>query len=172
MKRVLLLATLLIGPANAEAPLLLSPTGLGDVQVGWDIDRLGRQLHDKLPYNPYLNRGCGIVTAKQQEAYGITYMIEDKILTRINVDYYGTDPRPLEIKTEAGVGLGSSEEDLAKAYAGKMRVEKNPGDPSWHTIYVDTPDQTHAVVFETDGKKVKSMRAGLYPAVSYPDGCN
>ncbi len=172
MKRVLFLAALLTGVAHAEAPLVLSPTGLGDVRVGSKVDQLERVVRDKLAYNPYLNHGCGVTTSKDFEAYGVTYMLEANVLTRINIDYYGTDPRPLEIKTAAGIGLGSSEDDVAKAYAGQMRVEKNPGDPTWHTIYVDSPDQTHALAFETDGKKVKSMRAGLYPGVSYPDGCN
>lgn len=172
MKRVLFLAALLTDTANAEVPLVLSATGLGDIEVGTDVGRLQRMVDGPLPYDHYANHGCGVVTTKEQEAYGISYMIESNILTRINIDYYGNDPRPLEIKTAAGIGLGSTEAEIAKAYKGKMRIENDTGDPTWHTIYVDSPDQKDALVFETDGKTVKSMRAGAYPGVSYPDGCN
>jgi hypothetical protein len=172
MKRVLLLAIMLTGTAHCQSPRVLAPTGMGVIQVGMDVDELNRVLHTKLPYVDYVNHGCGVVSSKELEPYGITLMVESSHLTRINVDFYGNDPRPREIKTAAGIGLGSPEQDVTAAYAGKTRIVPNPEDPTWHTIYVDDPDGQHALIFETDGTKVKSMHAGVYPGVAYPDGCN
>lgn len=172
MRRALLVTVLLTGVAHCQVPQVLSPAGLGDIHVGMEIDQLERVVRAKLPYAEYVNHGCGVVSTKEFEPYGITFMVESKRLTRINVDFYGTDPHPLEIKTAEGIGLGSSEQDVTKAYAGRMRIAPNPEDPSWHTISVDDPDKQHAIIFETNGTKVKSMRAGAYPGVSYPNGCN
>ena len=149
----------------------LSMNGIGPLKVGAQQEIVERYLHDKLPYNQYANHGCSTVSTQQLEPTGLSFMLEKKILTRINVDYYGTDPRPLEIKTDTGVGLGSSEDDVRKAYPGAV-VKPNPADPTWHTIVMETPDHTRGIIFETDGKTVKSMRAGENPAINYANGCN
>jgi hypothetical protein len=36
---------------------------------------------------------------------------------------------------------------------------------------VDTPDHTRGMIFETDGKTVKSLRVGEYPSIENPAGC-
>jgi hypothetical protein len=156
----------------AEPSLTLSPTGYGPYKIGLPIDVLERVARAKLPYNPYNNHGCSLVSSLEFEPQGIVFMIDKKRLTRINLDFFGTDPRPLLIKTDTGIGLRSSEEDLLKAYAGRTRIDKNALDPNWHTIYVDEPDRLHTIIFETDGRKVKSIRLGEYPDVSNPAGCN
>lgn len=173
MKRALLFVVLFAscGTASGADPLLTND-GLGNVRVGMQIDRLERAVHSALPYNPYANHGCSVVTAPEVEPFGISYVIEQKILTRINVDFYGSDPRPLTIKTEAGVGLGSAEGDVTKAYGSRVRIAPNAADPTWHTLYVDEPDHTRGIIFETDGKKVKSIRVGEYPSITNQVSCN
>jgi hypothetical protein len=174
MKRILYVAVLCAVCAAAwgeEPNRALSALGLGDIEIGIPVDKLERMVHGKVPYNPFNNHGCSTVTTPAFEPRGISFMIEKKRLTRINVDFYGTDPRPLDIKTDMGIGLRSSEENLLKAYAGRTRIEKNALDPNWHTIYVDEPDKLRTIIFETDGQKVKSIRAGEYPGVSNPAGC-
>ena len=102
---------------------------------------------------------------------GLSFTIESGYLTRVNVEFYGTDPRSLLIKTEAGIGLGSREEDVLKAYP-RAKVNPNPADPTWHTIIAEAPDRTRGIVFETNGKTVKSMRAGATPAINFANGCS
>lgn len=172
MKRVLLFIVLAaVTTAAARADLVLTSKGLAPVEIGMSLESLERALRTKMPYSDYVNHGCAVVTSKVVEPYGVSFMIEMRRLTRIGLDFYGTDPRPLGIKTDTGVGLTSSEEDVLKAYGDRARVEPNPQDPSWHTIIVDDPDHNKAIVFETNGKTVKSIRAGLYPAVMSRTGC-
>lgn len=172
MKSELIFVILFAGAAAAAEPgPVLSVTGLGKAELGMPVDRVERELSDKLGYSPYDNHGCSVITTHKMEPTGVSVVIDTKILTRINVDFYGTDPRPLDIKTGEGIGLTSSEEDLTKAYAGRMRIEKNELDPTWHTIYVDAPDRKSALVFETNGKTVKSMRTGYYPGIIGHNGC-
>jgi len=159
-------------PALAEdTPWILSQDGIGPVKIGMKYEQVERFLMTKLGYSPYVNHGCSTVISKQMAPLGITFMIETNRLTRINVDFYGTDPRPLNIKTDAGIGLGSSEEDLLKAYP-TARIKPDPADPTWHTIFVEAPDQSKGLVFETNGKTVKSMRGGANPAISLRNSCD
>lgn len=174
MKRAFLVLVLLATTAPAFAddiPNGLNEDGIGNIKVGINVDRLEQLLHDKLGYNQYTNHGCSTLTTRHLETTGISMMIENKILTRINVDYYGKSELPLTIKTDTGLGLGSNEADVLKAYP-NAKVKRNAADPTWHTIFVETPDLSKGIVFETDGKTVKSMRAGANPAISYPNGCN
>jgi hypothetical protein len=173
MKRAVLFAVLLASamPAFAiEFSTNLSEDGLGNVKIGMPVEQIELQFHDKFGYNPYENHGCSMLTTPLLEPTGISVMIEAKHLTRINIDYVGKSALPATIKTSKGIGLGSSEEDVLKAYP-NARVKVNPADPTWHTIFAETPDQAKGIVFETNGKAVKSMRAGVNPAISYPNGC-
>ena len=173
MRALILFAVLLAAvPACAdETAWILTEDGIGPMKTGMDDTQMEHYLHSKLGYNPYDNHGCSTLINKELTPLGITFVIESKRLTRVNVDFYGTDPRPLNIKTAAGIGLGSSEEDVLKAYPA-ARVKPNPADSTWHTIFVDAPDHSKGLVFETNGKTVKSMRGGANPAISYPNGCN
>ncbi len=174
MKRVLLLVALLAGcgaALAADPASLLSANGVGKLKVGMPIADLERIVHAGQSYDPYANHGCSVVTAKALSPWGLSFQIEDKHLTRINVDYYDTNTRPTLIKTAKGIGLGSSEADVIKAYAGRVRVKPNPQDPTWHTLYVDTPDHRRGMAFETNGKTVQSLRVGEYPSIENKEGC-
>ena len=174
MMRALVLSFVVLAacPALAEdAPWILSQDGIGPVKIGMDYELIERYLTTKLGYSPYENHGCSTVISKFLAPRGVTFTIDAKHLTRINVDYYGTDPRPLTIKTDAGIGLGSSEEDVLKAYP-NARIKPLPADPTWHTIFVDSPDLSKGLVFETNGKTVKSMRGGANPAISLRNSCD
>lgn len=176
MKRVLgpVLAVAIAVTAGATAEPIYSPLsiqGLGPLKFGYTADQMQRFLHDKMAYNPYANHGCSVFTTQELEPTGISFMVQQKILTRVNVDFYGNDPRPLEIKTDKGIGLRSTEDEVKAAYPNAV-IKANPADPTWHTIVVDAPDHMSGMIFETDGKTVKSIRAGQYPAISQADGCN
>jgi hypothetical protein len=159
-------------PAVADdLPRNLGPDGLGDIKIGMPVDKVELLLSNKLGYNPFANRGCSVLTTPKLEPTGLSLMIESRRLTRINVDYVGKSPIPETFKTDAGIGLGSTEQDVLKAYP-DARVKANPADPTWHTIIADVPDHSKGIVFETDGKTVKSMRAGSNPAISYANGCD
>ncbi len=174
MKRVFVLSVLLAATVPALAfdyPNGLSMDGIGNVMIGTDIDRVEMLLRGKLGYSQFENHGCGVVTTPTLESTGLSFVIEAKKLTRVNVDYYAKSPLPLTIKTDTGIGLGSSEADVMKAYP-NAKVKLNPADPTWHTITDESPDRTKGIVFGTDGKTVKSMRAGATPTVNYANACS
>lgn len=174
MKYALVLSIVLAAaaPAFADDALNgLSPEGLGKLKIGTPFDKVEMQLGEKLGYNQYEHGGCSMLTTKKLEPLGVSVVIDAKVLARINIDFFSKSTLPEAIKTDTGIGLGSTEEAVRKAYP-NARVKPNPGDPSWHTIIVETADHTKGIVFETDGKTVKSMRAGTYTAIAFAEACS
>ncbi|MDR3528352.1 MAG: hypothetical protein P4L57_13850 [Rhizomicrobium sp.] len=174
MKAGLVLAFLVVsgGIALADDPApVFSADGYANIKIGMTPDQLERAVRQKLTFNPFANHGCSLFTTPQMELVGLSFVVDRKILVRINVDYFSASSKPRSIKTAAGVGLGSSEEELLSAYGSAAVVKPNPGDPSWHTVTIESPDHSNGLIFETDGKKVTSMRAGSYPAITLINGC-
>jgi len=176
MKRSLALSLVLVALAGRPAfageveSWVLSPDGIGPATVGINVDHLQNALQEKLTYDGARHGDCSRITNKNLAPMGLSFTIESGYLTRVNVEFYGTDPRPLLFKTEAGIGLGSREEDLLKAYPG-ARLKPNPADPTWHTVIAESPDHTRGMVFETNGQTVKSIRVGDYRAISHLNEC-
>jgi len=157
--------------ALADEAAVLAADGYARLKIGMTPEKMESVLGQKLGYSPYVNHGCSVVTTPQMERLGLNFVIDSKKLVRINVDYYSANSEPRKTKTSAGVGLSASEDEVLKAYGAEAIVKPNPADPQWHTIFVDTPDHASGIAFETDGKTVKSMRAGTYPALSTATGC-
>jgi len=144
MKCAFVLAALFATTVPALAvdyPNGLSMDGIGKVTIGMDIDRVELLLHDKFGYNQYEKHGCSLLTTPKLETTGLSFMFESKKLSRVNVDYFAKSPLPLTIKTDTGIGLGASEEDVLKAYPG-AKVKPNPADPTWHTIIAEASDRS------------------------------
>jgi hypothetical protein len=172
MKRILAFAILAaLGTAAwaDDADLVLSSKGLGMLPVGTRFHSLEAILQQKLPDNILVSPECTILTAKRIEPLGLSVMLEGGVVTRVSVEY--TANGPSAIKTAEGIGLGASEDEVKAAYGDKVRVQPNRYDPTWHYLVVDSPDKKGAVIFETNGKKVTSIRAGDYPSVAYTEGC-
>jgi len=153
--------------ANAAAPVF-SANGLDPVKIGDTIARLGIDLRQRVDVGAQ-GDSCVLFSTRDGENFGISYLISDRVLARINVDYYGTSTDPTTIRTAEGIGLGSTEEDVMKAYGARVRAEPDTGDPTWHYLYVDDPASGRGLRFDTDGKKVTSMHAGQYPELK--GGC-
>jgi hypothetical protein len=169
----LVLAALAAGSAFADdvESWVLSQDGIGPATVGMKIDQLQKAIRETLAYDPVSNNGCSQLTNKHLGPMGLSFTLEAGYLTRVDVEFYGTDPRPRLFKTEAGIGLGSREEDLLKAYPG-ARIKPNPADPSWHTVIAENPEHTKGMVFETNGQTVKSIRMGNFRAISHLKQCD
>jgi hypothetical protein len=84
--------------------------------------------------------------------------------------------RPSVVRTASGVGIGSTEDEVMRTYAGRIRVEPHPYTGrrgGQYLIYTpaDPSDQHLSLIFETDGQRVVSFRAGLKDAVGLIEGC-
>lgn len=159
---------LLTGTATADPTLSLD--GYGPLKFGMSAEQVLRALQNEKPYNTAASGACEQIALPQFKAAGLRFMVEEQKLVRIDVDF---DSGTVETsaQTDKGIALRSKEEDVLAAYPGAI-VKRNPADPSWHSIVVQTPDKSRGLIFETNGKTVKSIRAGLTPVISSTEGCN
>jgi hypothetical protein len=143
----LLAAVLSLTGAFAAAPAL-SLDGFGPFKFGMPTEHVRRiqqneqSLQDGKPYNVAATdvtatNACQQFTLPQYKGSGLRFTAEKKKLVRIDVDF---DSGTVETsaQTDKGIGLRSAEEDVLKAYPDAV-IKRNPGDPTWHTIIVETP---------------------------------
>jgi hypothetical protein len=176
MKRALTFIVLFAGCCTAlaaEPNLILTPDGLGPMQIGMTAKELQAVLRQKLEFDvaPTDASACGTVSTNRSQALGVSFTLDDRRVIRISVDFIGKGS-PSPVRTEAGIGLNSTEDEVKQAYGDRLVVKPHPYDPSWHYFVVDSPDHSRAIVFETNGTKVIHIRAGDYPSIIQPDGCS
>ena len=94
----------------------------------------------------------------------VTFMVVDERIARIDIDGPG-------LLTHAGVGVGSTEAEVLKAYASRATVEPHPYTaPEGHYIVI-APEGGRGAIFESDGARVLSFRVGETDAVRWIEGC-
>ncbi len=94
-----------------------------------------------------------------------SFMVVDERVVRIDVTGRG-------FLTAAGIGVGSLESEVHEAYAGRVTVSVHPYlEPQEHYLMVE-PQHGFAMIFETDGTKVTSYRAGKIAQVRWIEGCS
>lgn len=118
-----------------------------------------------LPTDPE-KQACDYVSLPVLPA-GVGMMVFGDTVVRIDVDTTG-------IRTREGIRVGTPEPDVVATYAGRVRVESHPySGPEWHYVIVTPPsDSTFRMIFETDGKRVRSFRVGFRRAVDLIEGCS
>jgi hypothetical protein len=155
---------------NADAnPRQPSPTativtfdGLGRARIGASLAQLREAgpVPDAGPGGP----GCRIVRPDWMPP-GTRIMLAGDTVARIEVDSTS------QVRTIDGAAIGDSETRIHQLYP---RVETQPAkyEPSGHYLIVPSPnDTTRRIVFETDGKTVRTYRVGRRPEVDFVEGC-
>ena len=151
--------------ASAAARLYVSPDGVGPVRTGWSLAQLNAAIGEQLRPTYDVNPECDYVDPAALPP-GIALMVERDTVVRIDVDTTG-------ITTLEGAGVGDTEARVRELYKGRVQVQphKYTG-PVGHYLVVTWPGDTlRLLIFETDGEKVVSYRAGIRPAVEYVEGC-
>lgn len=174
MKRILPvlgIAALLLSAASAgDQGLALSVDGVGPFKIGMPDEQIYRILQNEPPYSLGASNGCKQFTPPQMEPMGLSFVVDRNRLIRIDVEFGAGTSQPTA-RTDAGIGLGSAEDDVLRAYPAAV-IKTNPADPAWHSIVVEAPDHSRGLIFETNGKTVKSMRAGEKATLSLEKVCD
>ena len=163
---------LLCASEASSAPLTTS--GLGPVKIGMTVREAERSLGRKL-HAVYAPDGNACETADLTVGNTIVlYMIEDRRITRIDVFGKGVKGKHTRsfIRTARGVGVGSTETDVLRAYGPRVVVTPHPYlEAQGHYLTVDDPGHRRGIIFETDHGVITSYRAGEYPSLGYIEGC-
>lgn len=159
----------------AERSRVLTSQSLAAVRVGMTLKEARAALGTALQYDPddpgY--PACGHAQRSDKQGEGVHYMVENGRITRIEIWPVAVDPasRTSTVTTTMGIGLGSSEDAIRRAYRSRLKVQSAPYDDAGHWFIVNDADKRHGIVFETSAGKVTSFWSGQYPALTYIEGC-
>lgn len=163
--RLWLAAVLLTaGCTSRESAWTMQPDHAGAVRFGAPAADALRALGDSTTAVP--TTGCGYVRPAAAPR-GVSFMIENGVAVRADIDSAGP-------KTAAGIGIGSTEDAIRAAYGQHLTIQlhKYQWEAGWrYFIYIPPGDSLNAIVFETDGKVVRSFRVGRRPQVEYAERC-
>ncbi len=96
----------------------------------------------------------------------VAFMVENRHLVRVDV-------RGMATATGEGARVGDSEEHILELYPRARREPHKYTDGSYLIAVPGAPaDTISRYVFETDGQRVTTYRAGRYPPVEYVEGCS
>ncbi|MCC6770303.1 MAG: hypothetical protein IT360_03740 [Gemmatimonadaceae bacterium] len=159
--------------ADRVAPQSTSPVAWTVTESGIGPLRAGMDLASAVAAVPgTLSAAAGVPDMECQYAtwsdapQGVRVMIVAGVVERVEIH----DP---SIATAAGARVGDAVERIETLYAGRVRRTPHKyTDGSYLTVVAVPPaDTLHRLVFETDGTRVTTYRAGRIPAVEYVEGC-
>lgn len=165
---MLALATISGTTAPTESPAWkLTPTGWGPVRIGMTRAQAEKTLKVPLEGDAFDNQGsCIELYSSNEQLTGLYFMFLDGKLSRISIGDQS------HVTTPRAIGIGSSAEEVRKAYGDKLLAETHhyEGPPAEYLTYWLKPEKS-GVRFETDiHGKVQTIHAGD-ASIQYIEGC-
>ena len=148
-------------PVKPSKPknLVLSSQAVGPVTFGTTLSELEISLGQAMRLDEADNPECSFVSFKAVPK--VRFMVEKGLITRAEAD--------AEIANTTGVRVGDTVDQLKQKHA-DVKVEPHKKKPGGHLLTVPGGSNT-AIVMESDGTKITSVRGGLQPSVSSYEGC-
>jgi hypothetical protein len=169
VKRLALAAAMLLSAAaSAETPSWkLTPMGWGPARIGMTRAQVSKALKVELEGDAFDNvDSCLELFGANDSLPGLFFMFENGKLTRISA----IEPSP--VATPRGMHVGSTVEDVRKAYGAGLKEEphKYVDAPAEYLTFWPKPGK-YGVRFETDTQgRVESIHAGT-ASIQYVEGC-
>lgn len=167
MMAIHLLVLVLI--AQAIVPWRVGLRAFGPITYGMTLEQASKAVGQKIEKGEeLLDPGCSFAETGALPP-GASLMVLNGRIARVDVDSAG-------IPTLSGAEVGWTEDQVRRLYPGQIRTEPHPytGPEGHYLVFVPKApaDRQYRIIFETDGKRVVSYRAGRQPAVSWIEGCS
>lgn len=180
LARLLALLAVPITERAAAADQILTFDGLGPVHVGMTVleaeAALGVKLEPLDTNDGVSSDSCWYTLRTDGVDQAIPYMIRDGRIARIDVNEGPIGKMGTNIpgvKTERGIGIGSSEEDVKKAYGSALNITPHRyGGEDDHYLTTLTADKSRGIRFETWEGKVNHFHVGTAEAILLVEGCS
>jgi len=151
---------------TADTAITVTATGYGPLRIGMTVAAAASALHSPSPSIVGLDTACAYVHFDAAPP-GMRIMVTDGTVVRIEVD-------SSTVPTGLGVRVGDSEAHVKALYGSRVSVEPHKYLPGGHYLVVSPippTDSNFRLIFETDGSRVTSYRAGQLPQVQWVEGC-
>jgi hypothetical protein len=161
------LATLgaLTTAGTPQAEWRVSLRAAGPIRFGMPLREARRLLQDRAPRAPS-SVDCDYWSPPNVPP-GVSFLVEGGRVMRIDVD-------SATVPTASGARVGDSEARILELYGDRLQRRPHQYLEGSYLTYVprDAADTNFRLVFETDGRRVTSYRAGRRPTVEYIEGCS
>ena len=150
---------------SEQSKWIVSLSGIGPIRFGMPLAEVARLLDDPALLSRSRDAACSYVRPKGLPR-GAALMVSGGVVVRLDVDSAGTI-------TESGLGVGDSEVAVLVRNSGRTSIQSNKyRGPLAHDVVVTNPtDAAHLMIFETDGRVIKTYRAGNRAAVQLVERC-
>jgi hypothetical protein len=171
-------ATTVMAPPTTAAPERLTADsrlrldGLGPVRIGMTLAEASAAAGVPIRLHPEESGGLDCTYAYSVGALDeVGFMVVAGRIVRIDVGHRPPD----RVKTLSGIGKGSTEAEVLKTYAGRIKVEPHPYIRGAHNlVYVpnDAAYRSFSMIFESVDGRVIAFRSGFAEQVSWTEGCS
>ena len=167
----------------------VTPQGFGAIRVGMTVEEAsqaaGTQLVALDGKAPYINESCSYVKLPDGPN-GLEFMLNDNRIVRVDLSSQITKeinnrPQLVDITQEIrtistlrGARIGDTEAQIKSLYAGQLEITDHKYIPGGHFMTVTSKaaeDRNYRLIFETDGNRVKYIRAGQLPEIDWVERC-
>lgn len=142
--------------------------GIGPVRVGMTVDEASQSAHVSLIQTSSGGESQGCFYFKPENGLDdVQFMVTQGRISRVDIFNDKTT-------TFSGAKIGDSENRIMSLYSGRIQVQPHEYVQNGHYLVFtpkDQADQSYRVIFETDGDRVTSFRAGKIPEVTAIEGC-
>lgn len=142
---------------------VVSFSGFGPVKVGMTVRQASKAMGIPLVREQGQEEACYYVSPKSGFK-DVAFMVTNGRIARIDISEKGH-------ATDRGAKVGDTEARIKSLYRGMVKVSKHPY-VDGHYLRVDMKGGRFSIIFETDGKRVTSFRAGKAEEVGYIEGCS
>jgi hypothetical protein len=144
MRRLGLIIVFVAIASAASAAPRLTAQGWGKLRIGMRERDAVRLFHLRVPRSD----GADSFACRQDEMpsrEGLFVMAQHGIVTRISIE------APARLVTDRGLGIGAAEDEVKRAYGGKLKISTAPylSEPA-HELDVWTADRKRGVRYDTN----------------------
>ena len=154
--------------APADAVWTVTSHGYGPVRAGMTLDEAAAAGSRAFGEPQMGSEECDYFLFADDSIRGSAhFMVVNGRIARVDIN-------DSTITTAEGARLGDTEQRIMELYPGRVAVQPHKySDGHYLVVAPASPaDSGHHIIFETDGQKVTTYRAGRMPEVEYVEGCS
>jgi hypothetical protein len=145
----------------------VSVDGYGPIHAGMSLAEAGRASGRALGEGQLGSSECDYVFFADDSSGGVHFMVIEDTIARVDI-------LDSAVTTSHGVKIGDTEEVVQSRYPGRVTVQPHKYTDGHYLVVApgDGADSGGRIIFETEGGRVTTFRAGRMPEVEYVEGCS